>query len=317
MSRMEGIRDSHSISLKVLRLSRPSLSQQFPLDVQEPNSAFYIDAPRALDTSDGDFDPDFVLSPALTLPPAFGAAYVGETFSCTLCANNELAAESDRRVSNVKVIGEMQTPSGTMPLDLEPSRHESQGHDIGPGTSMQRLVRFDLREEGNHTLAINVSYSETLTAKDHSALGGRSRSFRKLYQFIARPCLNVRTKISPLKLEPGEEVRGWVLEAQLDNVTDGPVTLRTVTLTPKPPFRTTSLNWDSGQLTHQRTTTCPLLSTRDVMQVAFLIEPSEQGSTTETIKDGRVVLGQLSIQWRTLMGDAGHLSTGWLTTKRR
>ncbi|MBH1945675.1 DUF974 domain-containing protein, partial [Erythrobacter sp. YJ-T3-07] len=33
------------------------------------------------------------MTPILNLPPSFGSAYVGETFSCTLCANCEVPPE--------------------------------------------------------------------------------------------------------------------------------------------------------------------------------------------------------------------------------
>ena len=313
---MEGVREPHAVSLKVLRLSKPLLSQSFPLTVPDESSPYHLNTPKALDTADSQFDRDFILSPVMTLPPAFGAAYVGETFSCTLCANNELTAGVDRHVSNIKIGGEMQAPSGNFVLELSPKDEGENNPTIAPGHSLQKIVRFDLREEGNHTLAINISYTETTTAKDNSASSGRFRSFRKLYQFLARPCLNVRTKISPMAIEDGQEVRTLVLEAQLDNVADGPVTLKTVTFTTKPAFKSTSLNWESipnpaiGSM-------CPVLSPTDVMQVAFLIQQQEEGPTRELTRDGRIILGQLSIQWRTAMGDAGFLSTGWLTTKRR
>lgn len=63
----------------------------------------------------------------------------------------------------------------------------------------------------------------------------------------------------------------------------------------------------------------PILSPRDVVQVAFLLEhqPGDDddvpGSVTE---DNKRVLGQLAIQWRSALGDRGSLSTGWLTARR-
>src|ERR1700753_4075284 len=98
----------------------------------------------------------------LTLPPAFGSAYVGETFSCSLCANNELPEEeSSRVVTSVRILAEMQTPSQVVPLELFPSGDEAQLHGLEKGQSFQQIVRFDLKEEGNHILAVSLSYSET------------------------------------------------------------------------------------------------------------------------------------------------------------
>ena len=178
---------------------------------------------------------------------------------------------------------------------------------------MQRNLCFDLREEGSHTLAVNISYSETLIAKDHAS-SGRVRSFRKLYQFAARPCLNVRTKVSPFV---GNDKK-MALEAQIDNLADGHIVLKDVTFNTKPAFKSTSVNWDTFPVEEDDVSNCPILTPRDVYQVAFLIEEIEGGTAKkETMRDGRTVLGQLGLRWRAEMGEEGFLTTGMLTTKRR
>ena len=313
----EAAREPHSLSLKVLRLSRPSLSQHFPLAVPSQSPDHSLDPKASLDIREGESDDQFILGPMLTLPPTFGAAYVGETFSTTLCVSNDLPPDAERQIFNVRIGAEMRAPSGAIPLDVTPKGDASSQDQIRSGESLQKMVHFDLREEGPHTLAVNVGYSETTMSRDLSASGGRARSFSKLYQFPARPCLNVRTKISPFPHEDPLDIKQLALEAQLDNVGDGAVTLKAVTFTPKPAFISTSLNWDAVQDNMNEAVNCPILSPRDVMQVAFLIELKEKGPARELTRDGRIVLGQLSIQWRTAMGDTGFLSTGWLTTKRR
>ena len=184
----------------------------------------------------------------LTLPPAFGSAYVGETFACTLSANNELPEdETSRVITSVRVVAEMQTPSQVASLDLESAADgdgdgDKDGGDddskdgLGKGQSQQKIVRFDLKEEGNHILAVSVSYTETIMGTDSQAAGGRVRTFRKLYQFVAQPCLSVRTKASELPpLEVENKSLGpygrtgllrFALEAQLENVGDGAVVLK-------------------------------------------------------------------------------------------
>ena len=251
---------------------------------------------------------------------------MGETFSCTLCANNELLEGSERVINGVKIGAEMQTPSGTIPLELAPAEEEHSRYVLEPGESLQKIVRFDLQEEGNHVLAVSLSYSETIMSKEKSASSGRVRTFRKLYQFAAQPCLSVRTKVSefPLSESNGEKnVSGkltrFALEAQLENMADGPIMLKQVTFNTKGPFQATSLNWDASA-PGGKTNEPPHLIPRDVMQVAFLIEEQQQGVDPlpqRDVKDGRTVLGQLSIQWRTAMGDSGFLTTGWLMAKKR
>jgi hypothetical protein len=112
------------------------------------------------------------------------------------------------------------------------------------------------------------------------------------------------------------------LEAQLENVSDASLVLEEAKLQAKAPFKSTSLNWDaekeSGVVVQN-----PILKTRDVIQVAFLIEQEHGVSDgveelkNSMRKDGRAVLGQLAIQWRSSMGERGSLSTGNLLTRRR
>lgn len=312
---MEEPREHHAVSLKVLRLSRPSISQRIPLPRQSKGSS-HINSNAALGLGPKEADEQFLFSPVLTLPPAFGSAYVGETFSCTLCANNELPADADRQVTSIRVGAEMQTPSGTIPLEATTSDEECPNRPVKPGCSTQRIVRFDLREEGNHTLAVNLSYSETTTSEDQSASSGRVRTFRKLYQFVCRPCLNVRTKVSNLPESGRSQTERFVVEIQLDNMADGTIVLKNMSFNPKSAFKSISLNRDLPQLETQDTH-CPMMAPRDIMQIAFLVEQQDGDPRKEITKDGRTVLGQLGIQWRTAMGDSGFLTTGWLATKRR
>ncbi|KAK2861146.1 hypothetical protein FQN49_004500 [Arthroderma sp. PD_2] len=322
-------KEPHPISLKVLRLSRPSLSYQHPL----PDSDAHISKTASLSYPSGTSDPQFILSPNLRLPPAFGSAYVGEAFACSLSANNEALNGDSRVVTSIRIQADMQTPSQTIPLDLLPPDEESdQPAGTSAANSVQKIIRFDLKEEGNHVLSVSVNYTETLMAPNKDAQGGfqasggRVRTFRKLYQFIAQPCLSVRTKATELtprevenrSLGPYGKTRllRFALEAQLENVGDGLIVLG-------PPFRSTSLNWDFDQKDGDPKKEAPTLAPRDVLQIAFLVEQEEgqQDGLEVTLKDmnrdGRTSLGQLSIQWQGAMGEKGYLTTGSLMTKKR
>ncbi|KAL5000656.1 hypothetical protein BDV10DRAFT_161696 [Aspergillus recurvatus] len=320
-------KEPHSVSLKVLRLSRPSLSYQYPL----PAANTRISSKASLSFPSDNVDPKFILTPSLTLPPTFGSAYVGETFACTLSANNELPEDTSRVITSVRIVAEMQTPSQVSSLDLEPSDTNVKD-GLQKGQSLQKIVRFDLKEEGNHILAVSVSYTETLMGNDLQAASGRVRTFRKLYQFVAQPCLSVRTKsseLAPLEVEnkslgPYGKTRllRFALEAQLENVGEGAVVIKQTRLNPKAPFKAMSLNWDLER-PDQADTPPPTLNPRDVLQVAFLVEQEEgQQEGLEALqkdlrRDGRAVLGQLSIEWRSSMGDKGFLTTGNLLTRKR
>ncbi|RMJ26441.1 DUF974 domain-containing protein [Aspergillus sp. HF37] len=226
----------------------------------------------------------------------------------------------------------MQTPSQVASLELEPADDIAQADGLQRGQSLQKIVRFDLKEEGNHILAVSVSYTETLIGDDSQASSGRVRTFRKLYQFVAQPCLSVRTKaseLSPLEVEdkslgPYGRVRllRFALEAQLENVGDGPVVVKQTRLNPKSPFKSISLNWDLER-PGASDVESPTLNARDVLQVAFLVEQEkDQQDGLKTLqkdmkRDGRAALGQLSIEWRGTMGGRGFLTTGNLLTRKR
>ncbi|KAH9876140.1 hypothetical protein J1614_004019 [Plenodomus biglobosus] len=309
----DSLKTPHSVSLKVLRLSRPTLASQHPL----PDSRDLGISPKASlayppqdDTND-----KFILSPVLNLPEAFGSAYVGETFACTLCANNELdPSDTTRVVSGVRIQGDMQTPTNPTgsPLDLTGPQDGSDGISLGPSESLQRILRFELKEEGNHVLAVTVTYTETALGEGKAA-SGRVRTFRKLYQFVAQQLLSVRTKAGEVSQKMG--LSRYLLEAQLENMGEAAA----VNVHPKPPLRSISLNWDmhpSGASQHNS----PILSPHDVVQVAFLLEqqPGADGNNNKTDDqvESRTTIGQLAIQWRSALGDRGSLSTGWLTARR-
>ncbi|KAJ9614268.1 hypothetical protein H2200_002404 [Cladophialophora chaetospira] len=270
-------------------------------------------------------DQEFILSANLGLPPSFGSAHVGETFSCALCANDELqAGQTFKTITGTRILAEMQTPSQAVPLEL----HAADGFEdeTGPGSALQRIIRFDLKEEGNHVLAVNVTYTET--TGDGKATSGRVRSFRKLYQFLAQPCLSVRTKATELEAPEVQDPYGktsmllYVLEAQLENVSEATIVLEAAKLQSREPFKSTSLNWhaEKGEGVHVE---CPILKPRDVLQVAFLVEQKEgvseglEDARNSLRREGRAILGQLAIQWRTSMGERGSLSTGNLLSRRR
>jgi hypothetical protein len=130
----------------------------------------------------------------------------------------------------VRIQGDMQTPStpSGSPLVLAGpegvEKDDNEGReDIGPGESLQRILRFELKEEGNHVLAVTVTYTETLLAGEGRAASGRVRTFRKLYQFVAQQLLSVRTKTGEVDVRDGME--RYLLEAQLENMGESAVSL--------------------------------------------------------------------------------------------
>lgn len=350
-------KEPHSVSLKVLRLSRPSLVVQHPLPtpLSSPSAEQETPIPASLAYSSNDnTNPDpFLLAPILQLPPSFGSAYVGETFSCTLCANHDvplpgeplsatapspgglapslLPTPKKKFTRDVRIEAEMKTPgSGAvlkLPLlgpDGASDDHGpddsgvggdgkgSQGTDLEPGQTLQRIVHFDLKEEGNHVLAVTVSYYEA------TETSGRTRTFRKLYQFICKGSLIVRTKVGALppsataslaRKGKGER-RRWVMEAQLENCSEDVMQLYRVGLNLEGGLRYRDCNWEvSGGKK-------PVLHPGEVEQCCFVVEETGRDGLVED-EEGKVVFGVLGIGWRSEMGNKGFLSTGKLGTKTR
>ncbi|KAM0715274.1 hypothetical protein Q7P37_008772 [Cladosporium fusiforme] len=321
---------AHSLSLKVLRLSRPSLATQTPLPNTAPSTTTPSIPPTATlaypSASPSDTNP---LTPLLTLPASFGAAYVGETFSCTLCVNNDIppvpssstGTQPNKTISAVRIAAELQTPSTSnsagIPLDLSSSPatagSEEEESSPPPGSTLQRTLSHDLKEAGPHVLAVTVSYTETLRGGEgEGASGGRARTFRKLYQFVAQPVIAVRSKVSPLAAAAAAVIGGegggrrWVLEAQLENVGEGSVVVERVWL-----VGGEGVGWKGG-VEGDGEGGRFVVKPRDVQQVMFVLE--EEVGPSKVGGGGRP-LAQVEIDWRSAMGEKGRLTTGWLAAR--
>lgn len=303
----------HAVSLKVLRLSRATLASQTPLPRTGFGLGLDISSKASLAYPSVDETSSFPLTPLLTLPASFGAAYVGETFICTLSVNNELVdGEKSRTVSGVKIVAELQTPTQQqgVALPLEHSLYatdgieEGTGCDLPPASTLQRTLRHELKEQGPHVLAVTVSYTETLHSLEGGANGGRARTFRKLYQFMSQQLLAVRSKITERKQRQRGDPRQWILEAQLENVGEVSVVLDRVWLTETEGITSQALN-------DRRDTT--VLKPKDVEQVMFVL--SEGDVATDAVS--RVSLAHLNIHWRSSMGEKGSLTTGMLSSRGR
>ena len=199
----------------------------------------------------------------------------------------------------------MKTPGAgrVQKLDLH-TRSGSDGTDLDTGQTLQGVVSFDLKEEGNHVLAVTVSYYEV------SETSGRTRTFRKLYQFICKSSLIVRTKMSPLAHGVGGR-RRWVLEAQLENCSEDVMQLDKVVMDVEDGLRYRGCNWEASGGAR------PVLHPGEVEQVCFVVETLGECGAMKAIPDGRLVFGVLGIGWSGEMGNRGFLSTGKLGTKVR
>ena len=315
----------HALILKVLRLARPSLATQTPLPKTSFGNGLDISPVASLACpSTEEESTSFPLTTLLTLPSAFGAAYVGETFTCTLCANDvreedEAAGRGKRSISAVKFAAELQTPSEPAGKALQLSgavgTDETSSDDITPGSTIQRTLRHELKEEGPHVLAVTVTYTETSHNSDGGASGGRVRSFRKVYQFVAQQLIAVRSKITErTSKRAGKDTgsRQWVLEAQLENVGEAAaVVLEKVWLDGRKGLKSKDICGSEKEVV--------VLKPGDVEQVMFLLDQQlEEGEAeAEVFGPGKQELARLNVDWRGPMGERGSLTTGWLASRGR
>ncbi|KAG5976675.1 hypothetical protein E4U58_000008 [Claviceps cyperi] len=355
-------KEAHSVSVKVLRLSRPTLVPQYPTAATTapptpqttPSS---LPASLAYQTPHASNPDPFLLSPILNLPASFGSAYVGETFSCTLCAINDLPPPSTspstspslsttaspsppKSIRHVRIEAEMKAPSLVgAARKLSVGCPPTEGVDLATGETLQRLVNFDLKEEGNHVLSVTVSYYEA------TETSGRTRTFRKLYQFMCKASLIVRTKVGVLggvvvaaegegqgarkrrsnsssrsrrrssSGGGGGRTRKWILEAQLENSSGEAMQLDRVDMEVQEGLVCQDCNWGvrEGGLGGAATAQKPILHPGEVEQVCFVLSLDEE-RPAEAV-DGKIMFGVLGIAWRGGMGSRGFITTGQLGTR--
>jgi len=197
------------------------------------------------------------------------------------------------------------------------------GVDLDPDTNptLQRIVNFNLQEEGNHVLVVTVSYYEA------TATSGRTRTFKKLYQFSCKSSLLVRTKFwgssyGPIQRDIKPCGRTWILEAEVENCGGAVLQLEKAELVGRggeeggTGLRVVDCNWESQAMylkEGKKGVKKPVLHPKMKHQLAFILEETAPGSAPEV--DGKIVVGFLGVGWRTEMGHSGYLTTGVLSTR--
>ncbi|KAG0742760.1 hypothetical protein G6F62_001804 [Rhizopus arrhizus] len=284
----------HLLSLKVMRLSRPQFATTLPVFYESTEPSPLVDGLDSLNISDltacHPIQPsdiqirDFGLSQMLKLPSAFGNIYLGETFSTLVSINNE----SPIPVHQVTTKIELQTSSQRFLLADQPPLN-----DLSPGANSDITVSHEIKELGVHILVCSVQYIGD----------GKKRHFRKFYKFQVSNPLAVKTKLNNM-------IDGRVfLEAQLQNVSAGPMFLERMKFEPSEHFGFESLN---GRMDSEKTVfEDQFIHPQDVRQYLYMLSPHHADRISRTTN----ALGKLDIVWRSAMGDMGRLQTSQLTRK--
>ncbi|RUS20789.1 hypothetical protein BC937DRAFT_94383 [Endogone sp. FLAS-F59071] len=307
----------HLLSLKVMRLSRPSLATTNPVYYETATPSALSDALESLNITDlvavhqlptGSVDSshdlkirDFGLSEVLTLPSAFGNIYLGETFSSYLCINNEAAVA----VREVGVKAELQT--GSQRFNLTDTTGKPLA-TMDPNATCEFVVSHEIKELDVHILVCSVHYVTP---------DGDRKFFRKFYKFKVMNPLAVKTKVNNM-------TDGRVfLEAQVQNVATNPMFLERMRFEPAEHFAFRDLNFVISPSNDSATvvpTPAPsvfgihnYLNPQDIRQYLYLLTPKDPHD--DRLARTTNALGKLDIIWRSTLGETGRLQTSQLTRK--
>ncbi|KAI7514776.1 DENN-domain-containing protein [Hortaea werneckii] len=150
-------------------------------------------------------EPTFPLTPLLTLPAAFGAAYVGETFACTLCVNNEVQEGENR--SGSKAISVTVTYTETL-------RSGEGGASGGRVRSFRKLYQFVSQQ----LIAVRSKVTEKRTRKEDAQrqwiLEAQLENVGEASAVLEKIWLKEREGVTSRALVASEEKEATVLKPQ-------------------------------------------------------------------------------------------------------
>jgi len=280
------------LAIKVMRLSRPLLYNP-PVVESDPWDlpGKYLEHCVPSDS----FDPTENISVEnnVILPQGFGTIYLGETFQSYLRVQNT----ASQVVTNVVVKAELQTAAQRLQL----TKKNVPPIDLQPQQSVDEILNHEVTEIGTHILVCEVTYK--------SATGDPMTSSR-YYKFQVQKPLDVKTKFY------NAESDDVYLEAQIQNITAGPIFLEKVSLDPSPLFKVLSLNdfpsvgnppSDSSLFGPVNVVQCG-----EIRQYLYCLQPRAEARLDSRALRGESNIGKLDLVWRTSLGDRGRLQTSQL-----
>ncbi|KAI0079000.1 DUF974-domain-containing protein [Panus rudis PR-1116 ss-1] len=321
----------HLLSLKVMRVSRPSLSSSWePFYSSSPSfSARSTASIMSLQTKDAlPGHPktlrDFNLTETMMLPASFGAIQLGETFSGCMSVNNDATVD----IEGVTLRVEMQSNSARVILA------EFGGPDfrLAANDTMENVVHHEIKELGQHVLACTVSYrlppGARPPATNVESTDPSIQSFRKFYKFSVTNPLSVKTKVhtakSPSALVFPTEREKVFLEVHIQNLTPDAMWLQrmqfecaegwTVYDANMLPNTTASHHKKSSESIFDGS--MALMQPQDMRQYIYILSPIVIPAFHTPPAQGSVIaLGRLDISWRSSFGEPGRLLTSMLSRR--
>ncbi|KAF5275182.1 hypothetical protein FQR65_LT04214 [Abscondita terminalis] len=279
--------EEHLLGLKVMRLTRPTLASPVPITCDGKdlpgnllNLALQQD-PTAVQGLETIMTGQFLL-----LPQSPVNIYLGETFSSYVCVFNE----TEQVVKNVSVKVDLQTSSQRLPLSVK-----SPTPALEPNDTVNNVIHYEVKEIGTHILVCEVTYQSAI---------GNTLSFRKFFKIQVLKPLDVKTKFY------NAESDDVYLEAQVQNITSGPISLEKVALDASHLFNVTSLNvCPKGKSIFGKIT---LLPPQASCQFLYCLSPDPKLAADLKMLSGATNIGKLDIVWRSNLGERGRLQTSQL-----
>lgn len=279
----------HLVALKVMRLTKPALIspkivtcdfKDLPGNIL--NNFLKDDATSILQletVTAGQF---------LLLPQSFGNIYLGETFSCYVCVHNE----TSHPVQSVSIKADLQTSSQRIPLTTQQNQSPVM---LDVDETLSDVIHHEVKDLGTHILVCEVTYMS-----NYNTLS----SFRKFFKFEVMKPLDVKTKFY------NAESDDVFVEAQVQNITSGPIILEQVSLENSNQFAVKSLNEDNNGLSVFGEVT--LLQPQESCQYLYCLTPKENITKDIKLIAAAKNIGKLDIVWRSNLGEKGRLQTSQL-----
>lgn len=279
----------HLVALKVMRLTKPALispkivtcdSKDLPGNILNNYLKDDATAVTQMETlAAGQF---------LLLPQSFGNIYLGETFSCYVCVHNE----TNQPVQSVSIKADLQTNYQRIPLSTQQNQSPIM---LDVDETLSDVIHHEVKDLGTHILVCEVTYMS-----NYNTLA----SFRKFFKFEVMKPLDVKTKFY------NAESEDVYLEAQVQNITSGPITLEQVSLESSQQFTVRSLNEINDNVSVFGEVT--LLQPQESCQYLYCLTPRENISKDIKLLAAAKNIGKLDIVWRSNLGEKGRLQTSQL-----
>ncbi|XP_020287936.1 trafficking protein particle complex subunit 13 isoform X2 [Pseudomyrmex gracilis] len=283
-------KSEHLLALKVMRLTRPTLASPIVVTCDStdlPGNTLNNELKNDCTTLQG--MEALAVGQFMVLPQSFGNIYLGEIFSSYLCVHNG----SNQTVENVSVKADLQTSTQIISL----SGANLEGKELAPDNTVDEVIHHEVKEIGTHILVCEVSYN-------CAGQVGPPLSFRKYFKFQVVKPLDVKTKFFNAE---SDEV---YLEAQIQNLTAGPICLEKVALESSHLFSVSTLNTnDEGESIYGSVN---LLDTNCSRQYLYCLKPQSSLLKDPKMMQNATNIGKLDIVWRSNLGERGRLQTSQL-----